>query len=148
MCLGHLVRLFATLWAIAHQAPLSMGILQARILEWAAVPSSRVNILYKDLLGGCLSHINSIIISVKKIGLIRTWTCCYKETNGRHSIYKDLAFIVLFLIFLEISLIFTFNWELKCRIKLNPIESSKIILKKFSIHPTPEGKSEIASLFL
>ena len=26
---------------IAHQAPLSMGILQARILEWAAVPSSR-----------------------------------------------------------------------------------------------------------
>ena len=25
---------------IAHQAPLSMGILQARILEWVAVPSS------------------------------------------------------------------------------------------------------------
>ena len=25
---------------IAHQAPLSMGILQARILEWAAMPSS------------------------------------------------------------------------------------------------------------
>ena len=24
---------FATLWAVAHQAPLSMGILQARILE-------------------------------------------------------------------------------------------------------------------
>ena len=29
------------LWAIAHQAPLSMGILQARILEWVAMPSSR-----------------------------------------------------------------------------------------------------------
>ena len=27
--------------AIAHQAPLSMGILQARILEWVAMPSSR-----------------------------------------------------------------------------------------------------------
>ena len=26
---------------IARQAPLSMGILQARILEWVAVPSSR-----------------------------------------------------------------------------------------------------------
>ena len=25
----------------AHQAPLSMGILKARILEWAAMPSSR-----------------------------------------------------------------------------------------------------------
>ena len=27
---------------VAHQAPLSMGILQARILEWVAMPSSRV----------------------------------------------------------------------------------------------------------
>ena len=26
---------------LAHQAPLSMGILQIRILEWAAMPSSR-----------------------------------------------------------------------------------------------------------
>ena len=26
--------------AVAHQAPLSVGILQARILEWAAMPSS------------------------------------------------------------------------------------------------------------
>ena len=30
---------FATLWTIARQTPLSMRILQARILEWAAVPS-------------------------------------------------------------------------------------------------------------
>ena len=32
---------FATLWTVAHQAPLSMGILQARILEWIVMPSSR-----------------------------------------------------------------------------------------------------------
>ena len=32
--------LFATSWPIARQAPLSMGILQARILEWVAMPSS------------------------------------------------------------------------------------------------------------
>ena len=31
----------ATLWTVACQAPLSMGILQARILEWVALPSSR-----------------------------------------------------------------------------------------------------------
>ena len=31
------VRLFATPWMAAHQAPLSMGILQARILESAAL---------------------------------------------------------------------------------------------------------------
>ena len=30
-----------TLWAVARQAPLSMGILQARILQWVAMPSSR-----------------------------------------------------------------------------------------------------------
>ena len=34
------IGLFATPWTIASQAPLSMGILQARILEWVARPSS------------------------------------------------------------------------------------------------------------
>ena len=28
-------------WTVAHQAPLSMGILQARILEWVPMPYSR-----------------------------------------------------------------------------------------------------------
>ena len=28
-------------WSVAHQAPLSMETLQARILEWVAMPSSR-----------------------------------------------------------------------------------------------------------
>ena len=37
------VWLFATPWTVAHQAPRSMGILQARILEWVAMPSSRGN---------------------------------------------------------------------------------------------------------
>ena len=30
-----------TPWTVAHQAPLSMGIPQARTLEWVAMPSSR-----------------------------------------------------------------------------------------------------------
>ena len=30
-----------TPWTVSLQAPLSMGILQARILEWVAMPSSR-----------------------------------------------------------------------------------------------------------
>ena len=34
------VQLFVTPWPVACQAPLSMGILQARILEWVAIPSS------------------------------------------------------------------------------------------------------------
>ena len=35
------VQLFATPWTIAHQTLLSTEILQARILEWVAMPSSR-----------------------------------------------------------------------------------------------------------
>ena len=35
------VQLFETPWTVACQAPLSMGILQARVLEWVAMPSSR-----------------------------------------------------------------------------------------------------------
>ena len=35
------VQLFSTPWTAAGQAPLSMGLLQARILEWVAIPSSR-----------------------------------------------------------------------------------------------------------
>ena len=36
-----LVWLYVILWTVARPAPLSMGILQARILEWFAMPSSR-----------------------------------------------------------------------------------------------------------
>ena len=35
------VLLFVTPWTIACQAPLSIGILQARRLEWVAMPFSR-----------------------------------------------------------------------------------------------------------
>ena len=35
------VQLFATLWTVAHQAPVSMGTLQARILEWVPCPPPR-----------------------------------------------------------------------------------------------------------
>ena len=42
------VQLYVTLWTIALQATLSMGILQARILEWTAMPSSRGSSLPRD----------------------------------------------------------------------------------------------------
>ena len=35
------VCLFATLCTVAHQTPLSVGILRERMLEWVAVPSSK-----------------------------------------------------------------------------------------------------------
>ena len=39
--LRHEMCLCPTPWTVAHQALLSMGILQAQILEWVAMPSSR-----------------------------------------------------------------------------------------------------------
>ena len=38
-----------TPWTVARQAPLSMGIFQARILEWVAMPSSRGSYQPRDL---------------------------------------------------------------------------------------------------
>ena len=35
------VQLYATLWTVAHQFPLCMGIVWARIVEWVSMPSSR-----------------------------------------------------------------------------------------------------------
>ena len=42
------VLLFATPWTVARQAPLSVGILQARILELVAMPSSRASYQPRD----------------------------------------------------------------------------------------------------
>ena len=45
------VRLCATLRTVAHQAPWSMGFLQARILEWVAIPFSRGSSWPRDWTG-------------------------------------------------------------------------------------------------
>ena len=37
-----------TPWTVAYQAPLSMGILQARILEWVSIPFSRGSFQPRD----------------------------------------------------------------------------------------------------
>ena len=42
------VQLFVTLWTAALQAPLPMGIFQARILEWVAMLSSRGSSQLRD----------------------------------------------------------------------------------------------------
>ena len=42
------VLLSVTPWTVGCQVPLSMGILQARILEWVAMPSSRGSSLPRD----------------------------------------------------------------------------------------------------
>ena len=50
------VQLFVTPWTRAHQAPLSMGIIQAKILEWVAIPSSRGSSQPRDWTrGSCIA---------------------------------------------------------------------------------------------
>ena len=43
------VGLSVTPWTVTCQAPLSMGILQVRILEWVAMPSSRGSSQARDM---------------------------------------------------------------------------------------------------
>ena len=51
------VWLFATLQTVACQAPLAMGIFQARIMEWVTVPSSRGSSRPRDWTSiSCLVH--------------------------------------------------------------------------------------------
>ena len=40
--------ILVTPWTVARQAPLSMGILQARVLEWVVMPSSRGSFQPRD----------------------------------------------------------------------------------------------------
>ena len=49
--------LFVTPWTVALQVPLSMGFLQARILEWVAISSCRRSFRSRDrVLVSCLLH--------------------------------------------------------------------------------------------
>ena len=52
------VWLFANLWPVDHQAPLSVGILQVRILEWIAVPFSWASCQSRDWT--CMSYVSYI----------------------------------------------------------------------------------------
>ena len=77
MCYGVLclvaqcVWLFATPWTAARQAPLSMGILQARILAWIAMPSSRGSSQPRDWTQGLnpgLPHCRQILYHLSHQG--------------------------------------------------------------------------------
>ena len=72
LMLGH-VWLFVNLWTVAHQAPLSMGYFQARIMEWVAMSSSRGSFQPRDLL--CLLHCRQILYPLSFVwgGFVTHW---------------------------------------------------------------------------
>ena len=73
------VQLFATPWTVACQAPLSMGILQARILGWLAMPSSSGSSRARDRT--CICYISCIGRWV--LDHYATWEARTSELLGR-----------------------------------------------------------------
>ena len=66
--------LFVTQWTVAHQVPLSMGILQGRILEWVADPFSR----------GISQPRNHTGVSCTASGFFTRWATREAQLKGIH----------------------------------------------------------------
>ena len=63
LCVLSPVRLCVTPWTVARQAPLSMGLFQARVLEWVAISFSRGCSPSRDLTCvSCISRISRQIL--------------------------------------------------------------------------------------
>ena len=64
------VQLFVTQWTVARQAPLSVGIFQARILEWVAISLSRGSSRPRDQTpDSCVSCIVGEFFTAKRSGM-------------------------------------------------------------------------------
>ena len=77
-----------TPWTVALQAPLSMGILQARILDWVAMPSSRVISPTQGLNSG-LPHCRWILHHLSS----REWVYVYVRIYVYMSVVKKVLFL-------------------------------------------------------
>ena len=82
---------FATTWTVAHQAPLPMGILQARILEWVAIPSSKGSSWPRDQTSiSCIAGRFSTTRSPRKP---REYYSKWNNSNRERQIYCTLSLI-------------------------------------------------------
>ena len=66
------IRFFVTLWIVAHQAPLFHGILQGRILEGVAIPSSRGSSLPRNW-----THVSYVSCTGRQV----LYSCRQKKKN-------------------------------------------------------------------
>ena len=109
---------FATWWTEAHQAPLSMGILQARILEWVAISYSRGSSQPRDqtyvsclssrffttgspgktlnlgILGGRISTHNTLLLVEQTQSLLSCFVFCFNFTISCFGISQSLRMSV------------------------------------------------------
>ena len=81
------VQLFVTPWSVACQVPLSMGILQAGILEWVAMPSS-TNVVLKSLSRGLLVAGWEAYKCKAQVSLAPLWWAWHGRSLGQKKGYK------------------------------------------------------------
>ena len=97
-------------WTVAHQAPLSGGTLQARILEWVAIPSSRGSSQPRDWTQvSCISDRFFTIWATQSFQMIILASDLfqrikgYREKKGRKESRLNISFAALFTVHLTIS---------------------------------------------
>ena len=78
------IQIFATPWSVHNPAPSVHGILQARILEWVATPSSRVSSRPRDQT--CVSHVSCIGRQV-----LYHWCHLGSPNDGNKNSCRDLS---------------------------------------------------------
>ena len=101
------VRLCTTSWTVAHQASLSMGILQARILEWVSISYYRGSSQPKDQTH--ISRINRWMFNCSATGK----PCIWKAEIINHVVSnKDKERVIA-------TYIFSFTWLVNFQITLS-----------------------------
>ena len=98
-------------WSAAHQAPLSMGILQAKILEWFAMPPSRGSSKPRDQTQvSCTAGRFFTIWATRKASWFGVIYCQQKLTTIAQR-WEVLGYLVRFLL-LSARLGSSVNWGL------------------------------------
>ena len=88
------VRLFAAPWIAARQVPLSMGILQGRILEWVAMPSSRGSSQPRGRTSAsCLLHLQASSLSVSHLGSLQEFTTRWQIKSLNVTMMHNSVFV-------------------------------------------------------
>ena len=84
---------FATSWTRAHQAPLSLGILQARILEWVSISFARGSSWTRDQ-GNFVSCIAGRFFTAEPPGKTMVAYIKTSKQTKNNSSYLDIFFLL------------------------------------------------------
>ena len=84
------VQLFATPWTVALEVPLSVGVLQARILEWVVMPSSRGSSQGSNPCLLPLLHCRQTAITAEPLEeTLPTYRLCFFSSSGLYKHHRQ-----------------------------------------------------------